>query len=95
MVKQEGYVSVPHAGAKLGSAWLAAIGVNTWSDAASAAAAFASILAAIYTTCLVVEFVWRKWMRPFLERRGMLRRIRRRRDDPQEHRKIGDSDVDA
>lgn len=95
MSKMEEYVSVSKPGAKIGLAWLATIGVNTLEDMAHLAAAVASIFAALYTLCLMCEFVWRKWTRPCLERRGLIKRVRRRRDDPPEHRTIGDSDIDA
>lgn len=95
MAKVDEYVSVPNAGAKLGTAWLAAIGVNSWGDAASAAAFIASCMAALYTFCLMAEFVWRKWTRPCLERRGLIKRIRRRRDDSPQRHKVDSSDVDA
>jgi hypothetical protein len=95
MAKIDEYTSVPHARAKLGTAWLAAVGVSNWEEAASAAAFVASCLAALYTLCLTLEFVWRKWLRPFLERRGFIRRVRRRRDDPPYRRTSSDSDIDA
>ena len=95
MQKVEDYVSVQQPLGKLGLAWLAALGVNNLQDVANLAAAVASIFAAIYTMFLTVEFVWRKWTRPCLERRGIIKRIRRRRDDYVGRRRIDSGDIDA
>jgi len=95
MQKIEAYVSVQQPVAKLGLAWLATLGVNSMQDMAHLAATVASIFAALYTLCLLIEFVWRKWTRPCLERRGLIKRIRRRRDDPPQRRTSSDSDIDA
>lgn len=59
--------------AKIGTAW-AAVGITSWADAASA-------LAFIYTLLLLVEWVWKRLARPFMERRGWLRRPLRRKED--------------
>lgn len=59
--------------AKVGTAW-AAVGITSWADAASA-------LAFLYTLLLLCEWVWKKLVRPFAERRGWLRRPLRRKED--------------
>ena len=41
--------------AKIASAW-AAVGVTSWAD-------FASFIAAIYTTCLLGEWLWKKFFK--------------------------------
>lgn len=52
------------AGAKLGTVW-AAVGITSWADAAA-------FLAALYSLLLVLEFLWKKLARPFLEWRGLI-----------------------
>lgn len=52
------------AGAKLGTAW-AAVGITSWAD-------FAAVLAAIYSFLLIVEFAWKKAIKPFCIWRGWL-----------------------
>ncbi len=59
---------------KILSAWLAAFGISSWSEAA-AVAAF------IYTVCLLGEWWWKRFWRPTLESRGILQRKRRRKQD--------------
>ena len=62
---------------KVGSAWaavLAGYGITTWGDVAA-------LLAALYTALLMGEWVWKKWIRPFLEHMGLLTRLKRRKDD--------------
>lgn len=75
------HVSVGAPATKIGSAWIAAglahVGIGSWGEAASA-------MAFIYTMALFVEFCWRKWTRPCLERRGILQRRKRRKDDRDE-----------
>lgn len=51
--------------AKISSAWLA-VGITSWAEAASA-------LAFLYTLCLLGDFWWKKFLRPFLEDRGILK----------------------
>jgi len=46
------------------SVW-AAVGITSWSEAA-AAAAFC------YTVILICEWVWKRLLRPMLERRGVI-----------------------
>lgn len=42
---------------------------------------WATIIAIGYTLCLWGEWAWRKFIRPFCEDRGWVKRIRRRADD--------------
>lgn len=41
----------------------------------------AACLTAIYTTFLLCEWLWKKALRPFAERRGWLKRPMRRKED--------------
>lgn len=50
------------------------LGLASWPDIAAA-------LAAGYTICLWGEWIWRKFMRPALESRGWIKRLRRRAED--------------
>lgn len=68
--------SVASPGIKLITAWLAALGITSWGD-------LASFLAAVYTACLLSEWVWKRFLRPLAERRGWVRRLYRRKDDQQ------------
>lgn len=61
-------------GVKIITAWTA-VGITSWSDAAAA-------LAALYTLLLILEWMWKKMLRPFLESRGLMIRPKRRKDDP-------------
>ena len=45
------------------SAVIAAIGGLTWSQTAS-------MVATIYTTCLLIEWVWKRLLKPYAQRRG-------------------------
>lgn len=85
MSKDEIIMPVSHPIAKLVVGWLAAIGVNSWSSMASMMAALASFLAALYTLCILLEFIWQKWVRPCLENREWIRRRKRRRTDANNH----------
>lgn len=52
---------------KVFAAWAsvgAAIGIQTWAQAASFATFCASMVAAIYTMCLLLEFIWKRVLRP-------------------------------
>lgn len=49
---------------KLASAW-AAVGITSWSD-------FAAFVAAMYTLCLIGEFVWKKIIKPIAVREGWM-----------------------
>lgn len=60
---------------KIGTAW-AAVGITSWAD-------FASALACLYTIILIIEWLWKKAIRPFCENRGWIKRKQRRRDDAQ------------
>lgn len=51
--------------AKVASAW-AAVGVTSWSEAAS-------FLAAMYTMLLILHHVWKNWFRPFCVYRGWVK----------------------
>lgn len=66
--------SVDHPVLKAITALLAGLGVSNWSD-------FAAMCAAIYTICLLGEWLWKKFGRPFAENRGWVRRRKRRADD--------------
>lgn len=54
--------------AKIASAW-AAVGITSWADAASA-------LAFLYTLCLLGDFWWKRFLRPFLEDRGIIKQTK-------------------
>lgn len=53
---------------------LDAIGVQSWADVASMAAT-------VYTVVLIGEIAWRRVIRPYLERKGKMRRKSRRASD--------------
>lgn len=58
-----------------GASMWGVIGVAQWSDVAA-------FFAAIYSLLLIVDFIWRKWLRDVFERRGWVSpRRRRRRSD--------------
>ena len=63
--------------AKSLSLW-ALIGISSWADAASFAAALAGILAAFYSVLLISEWFWKKVWRPLAEWRGWIKPMRRR-----------------
>lgn len=56
------------------TALLAGIGVSSWSD-------MAALLAAVYTLCLLSEWLWKRFVRPFAEVHGWVKRKRRRATD--------------
>lgn len=58
---------------KIITAW-AAVGITSWAEAASA-------LAALYTLLLIFEWLWKRLIRPFCERRQWLERKKRRKED--------------
>lgn len=64
------HVSVSWPGLKIFSAWVAAgfanVGINSWGEAAQAAAT-------LYTIMLIVEVIWNKWTRPCMERRKWIK----------------------
>lgn len=72
-VEMSNHTSVDYPMTKIATV-LAAAGVATWADAAA-------LLAALYTGILIGEWLWRRAIRPFCERRGWLERQMRRRDD--------------
>lgn len=49
--------------ASVGAAWL---GGMTWGE-------FASMLASIYTSLLIIEWLWKRWGKPLAIRRGWMR----------------------
>lgn len=53
-----------------GATW----GINTWADVAA-------VLAALYSLALLLEWLWKKAIRPYCEYRGWIFRVRRRKDD--------------
>ncbi len=65
--------SVASPGIKIATAW-AVVGVTSWAEAASFAAF-------VYTCALLGEWLWKKLIRPFCERRGWVTRRQRRKDD--------------
>lgn len=65
----------------LGSAWTA-IGIGSWTEAGAAAAT-------VYTIMLISYFLWRRVVRPLLERWGFKAPRKRRSDD---FRPSGDDD---
>jgi hypothetical protein len=75
---QSDHVAVDFPALKIASAWFAAalahVGIHTWGEAAS-------FMAFLYTMCLFLEWVWRKWTRSCLEQRGIVKRRLRRKDD--------------
>ena len=66
-------VSVTHPVAKVATVW-AALAITSWADLAAA-------LAALYSAILILEWVWKKFVRPCLEARGWIQRIKRRKYD--------------
>ena len=65
--------SGPGALTRIASLW-GLIGITSWGD-------FAAFVAGIYSLLLVGEFLWKKAVRPALERLGWMPRRKRRRDD--------------
>ena len=64
---------VAHPVIKVASVW-ALVGITSWADLAAALAAFYSLL-------LIVEWLWKKVLRPCAEARGWLKRPLRRISD--------------
>lgn len=58
------------AGAKLSSVW-GAFKVGSWYDVSY-------MLASILSFLFIADFVWKKWLRPFCEWRGWVKRSRRK-----------------
>jgi len=58
---------------KIATSWGGVI-VTSWNE-------IAAILASIYTLILISEWMWKKILRPFLERKGWLKKQYRRKDD--------------
>lgn len=76
--------SVAMPAAKLVTVWggvLASWGINSWSDVSAILTAVSAAIAALYSLCLLFEWLWRKIVRPFCEYHGWVRRVRRRRED--------------
>jgi hypothetical protein len=57
----------------LGTAW-AAVGISSWAEAASAGAA-------LYTLLLIGHFLWKRAVRPLLEKFGFMKRRLKRASD--------------
>ena len=68
------HVSVDHPVLKLATAWLAAVGVGSWSD-------FAALCAATYSVILIGEWLWKRVFRSWAERLGLVKPLLRRRTD--------------
>lgn len=70
---------------KIASAWLVALlakfGITSWGDASAFMGFIASFFAAAYTICLMSEWWWKRFWRPFLEEQGILKRRERRKTD--------------
>ena len=64
---------VANVGVRLGTVW-GAVAITSWTDIASA-------LAAIYTLLLMGEWLWKKAVRPLMEKHGLLKRKQRRATD--------------
>jgi uncharacterized protein HemY len=64
---------IDHAGLKVVTVW-AMVGITSWADVAA-------FLAAVYSALLILEWLWKKFLRTFCEQRGWLRLKNRRRDD--------------
>lgn len=60
---------------KLASVW-GAVAVTSWAD-------LAAMLAAIYTLILIGEWFFKKFIRPFCERHGWMKRLHKRYNDPE------------
>ena len=67
--------SVPAPGVKIATAWFATL-FTSWADVTS-------FLAALYTLLLLGEWLWKRCGRPFAERHGWVKRVKRRADDTQ------------
>lgn len=59
--------------AKVASAW-GVVAITSWADVAS-------MLAALYTFLLLCEWCWKRFLRPFAEKRGLVKRLKRRIGD--------------
>lgn len=57
---------VKHPVLKVASVGVAYLGGMTWGEVAS-------MLAAIYTACLITEWLWKRIVKPFAQRRGWVR----------------------
>lgn len=70
----EQHTSVAQPVPKLITAWLAAIGIASWSD-------FAAMVAAVYSLLLIGEWIWKRFGRPYSERKGWVKPKHRRSTD--------------
>lgn len=59
--QKEGVIAV----FKLTSVW-AAVGITSWAD-------FAAFLAAVYSALLILEWLWKKAIKPFMQMRGWVK----------------------
>jgi hypothetical protein len=66
----------------------AVVGVASWADAASFAAAIASFLAAFYSVLLISEWAWKKIWRPIFEAIGWIKPQARRLPTIEEFQKL-------
>ncbi len=67
--------TVDHAAAKIASVGVATLFGMTISE-------LAALAALVYSCLLIGEFVWKKFLRPFAEHRGWVKRKCKRADDP-------------
>lgn len=61
---------IKHPVAKVASASLVYLGSMSWGE-------IAQMLAALYTLCLIVEWLWKRVLKPFAQARGWLAGKRR------------------
>lgn len=61
---------------KVSSLW-AAVGISSWSE-------FAAAAASVYSVILIGEWFWRRLIRSYAERYGLVSRRLRRKDDQDE-----------
>lgn len=74
MTPEQNVQGTVHAPAvKAVSAWVA-VGFTSWADVAA-------FLAAVYSFILILEWIWKKFGRPFAESKGWVKRKKRRADD--------------
>lgn len=58
---------------KIGSVW-AMVGITSWAD-------FAAALAAIYSLLMIFDFCWKKFVRDWFVRFGLVKPLERRKSD--------------
>jgi len=57
---------IKHPVAKVASAGAVFLGGMTWGEVAS-------MLAALYTACLIIEWLWKRVLKPLAQRRGWIK----------------------